>query len=287
MYYFMSYSAVVFYFYGEINKTNIDVLPKGPKKKASKGKPTTIYAIEIYDLFSLLKIEPTFDTISKLIKLKKHDIINEILSKNLIISDKKLLDITIKTFDIKLIDMILKYKITPDIETLNIIINKHLSDKYTKSKKILEILELLIHYGLQINFDNIKDLLSANLYVNNLERFNIPYDEDLYFVCYINSYFPEEYMKKFTIDKNVLTMRHYQWKKNNTTKIDSHISEKGTYSDIIISNDGPFENLEKQLKAIVPLSVIEQEEPDHRCNTVLVMLAILCFFIFALKIISE
>ncbi len=205
------------YFYGEINKTNVEVLPKGPKKKASKGKPTTIYAIEIYDLFSLLKIEPTFDTISKLIKLKKHDIINEILSKNLIISDKKLLDITIKTFDIKLIDMILKYKITPDIETLNIIISKHLSDKYTKSKKILEILELLIHYGLQINFDNIKDLLSASLYVNNLERFNILYDEDLYFVCYINSYFPEEYMKKFTIDKNVLTMRHYQWKKNNTT----------------------------------------------------------------------
>ncbi len=208
------------FFHEEIDKLNMynsQTNVNSQKKKYPKTKPNTFYYVEISNLFTVLKIIPTIDTITELIKLKKYDIICEILTKNSISIDKNLLDLTIGSLDIKLIDMILKYKITPDIETLNILIGKYLLSKYTKTKKYIEILELLVHYGLQINFNSIKDLISANLHINNLERFNIPYDEDLYFICYVNSYFPEEYMNKFTIDKNILTMRHYQWKKNNTT----------------------------------------------------------------------
>lgn len=72
---------------------------------------------------------------------------------------------------------------------------------------IMDIMELLINYGLVVDLNIVGLLLSYNKCLERLDRFGILYDEDLYFVCYVNEYYPEEYMKKLNIDKNVLELR--------------------------------------------------------------------------------
>lgn len=69
----------------------------------------------------------------------------------------------------------------------------------------VEIIELLIRYGLVLDLDDIKLALSKRTTITNLDRFKMPYDETLYYWCYVHNLFPyDDYM---TIDKNVLDLR--------------------------------------------------------------------------------
>jgi hypothetical protein len=78
-----------------------------------------------------------------------------------------------------------------------------------KETCVMKIIELLVKYGMVMNLKYVSLLLSAGEVLVNLERFGIKYDEDLYFECYVNEFYPQEYMNKFTIDRNVLIMRKY------------------------------------------------------------------------------
>jgi hypothetical protein len=110
----------------------------------------------------------------------------------------------------------------------NKIIEKEI--KKNNNNKI-KIVELLIKYGFKIDLNCIGMLLSANLVLDDLEKFGIGYDENLYFQCYINEYYPKKYMDKFIMDKKVLEMRHHRYS-NNINKNIQFLKENGVSMDM-------------------------------------------------------
>lgn len=154
------------------------------------------------DLFDIVDVKPNYDTLN--IICGKDIYVNDVctfIEKYKLIPDKKTLDICIKSLNHILINSILNYKITPDEETFD----KLKSLGYFDQTHI-KIVELLINHGLEINLKHVIYFLSIDTYLTNLERFDIKYDEHLYFICYINDNWPSEYINKFTIDKTVLMM---------------------------------------------------------------------------------
>jgi hypothetical protein len=162
----------------------------------------------------------------------------------------------IKCKDLEIIKYVLSQKIDPDETTLKALVesckrkkignnmvryrrNRKIrrNERIIKKKKVtvpkvMVILNMLMGHGLKINLNCIGMLLSLNLYLPNLETYNIPYDEDLYFMCYVNEYFPDEYMSKFTIDKNILIMRDFVKNKLNTyTKFTKFIKDNNIVLD--------------------------------------------------------
>lgn len=63
----------------------------------------------------------------------------------------------------------------------------------SNNNTIAEIIDILIMYGLQVNKNIIIKLLNKTCYINNIERFNIPIDEDILYVCSNFSYYPYKF----------------------------------------------------------------------------------------------
>jgi hypothetical protein len=87
----------------------------------------------------------------------------------------------------------------------------------TEDPDIIKLVKLFIFNGFKLNLHCISLLLSLNVHLDNLENYDIKYDEDLYFECFVNNCFPEEYMDKFQIDKNVIVMRRFTKNKIHTS----------------------------------------------------------------------
>ena len=137
-------------------------------------------------------------------------------------------------------------------------INKNKNKNISKKSKVINIVELLISHGLKIDLNCISTLLSCNEELLNLERFGIEYDEDLYFICYINQFYPKEYMNKFTIDKNILMMRHYIDKNINKQKMINFLKLHNIRPDRymidygIINRDNYSKSLMNKNNCIIP-----------------------------------
>jgi hypothetical protein len=117
--------------------------------------------------------------------------------------DKSCLDAILqKKQKIEDIKLILDFKIIPDYTSL-----KSLCKQTQTLHNINDFIELLITYGLNIDLKCLNLIISKNLHITNLERFNIAHDEELYYICHKNMHFPQEYIDKFTIDKNIITLR--------------------------------------------------------------------------------
>lgn len=159
--------------------------------------------IKMVDLFEIFKLNPNIATLNIACKHDQFDVIDILIDKYKIIPEKDTLDICIPTLNYELIQKILNYKIIPDKTTFY----KFNENNYFHSD-IRKVVELLINYGLIINFECVEHLLCKGTYLENLERFDINYDEKLYFVCYLNDNWPVEYKNKFTIDKVVLGMHN-------------------------------------------------------------------------------
>lgn len=76
-----------------------------------------------------------------------------------------------------------------------------------KFDKLERIFKLLVKNGLIVDMKCIDLMLSIHMYVPKLEKYGIAYDEDLYYLCYINNCFPDEYVNKFVIDKDLVKAR--------------------------------------------------------------------------------
>lgn len=102
----------------------------------------------------------------------------------------------------------------------NINVNAILDNIKYRLKNNYLVPELLINYIPQekVDHDFLKKCLRIGCYIKDLERFNIPYDETLYRICSNYYIFPDEYMAKMTIDKNILEMRLYYYKNKNYSK---------------------------------------------------------------------
>ena len=241
------------------------------------GKLNTI------DLFKIFNCIPDNETFKIALNKGYITTVQNLINEYKFVVDDFCLNECIKSKNIKLITMILDYGVKPNNILLNSLIttptnkvvyftdaqykrsiryrrsNKLKSKKSTikKSSIVINIVELLIKYGLKIDFYCINLLLSCNEELLNLERFGITYDEDLYFLCYVNEYYPQEYMKKFIIDQNVLKMRHLisegvkhdkiiDFLKTNNLKLDSYAIEYA------IKNKTKFGNELMNIKLCIP-----------------------------------
>lgn len=166
-------------------------------------------SIDIFKFFTKMDILPNELTLEIACFNIYISIFDKCTSKYKLIPNKITLDKILSKLDFKnkvdieniqhLIIKILCYKIIPDKESMNNLLKSHnITDNYV---------ELLIKYGLILTFDDIIKLLKKNIFIHNLERFNILYDGNLYFWCHIYDLFPLEYFNKFIIEKKILDLR--------------------------------------------------------------------------------
>jgi hypothetical protein len=199
-----------------------------------KCKSKSKKIINLIDLFELLNIVPNEETFKIALNNGYVYTVQKMIKTYNFIPDITTLNEAAKSTDINMIREILLYKIEPTEMILETLIgsskrvNNNLAyyrrRKIKKSCKkadlpepnILKIVKLFILNGLKINLHCISLLLSLNVHLENLENYDIKYDEDLYFECYVNNWFPDEYINKFEIDKNVLIMRRFTNNKINT-----------------------------------------------------------------------
>lgn len=113
---------------------------------------------------------------------------------------------------------ILDSRVSPDNDTINSLSHDTSVCLYLEDAQ--KTVEFLIRYGLKITLDVLKMLLQKNIFIDNLERFDIKYDEQFYFICHDASYFIDNvvnlsnntidaltyYDKFFTIDRKILDM---------------------------------------------------------------------------------
>lgn len=196
--------------------------------------------INIVDLFDIFKIKPNNDTLSIIMERGYARSFDKLINEHNFQINEECLTQSIKSGKIDLIAKILQYSVKPTkfmLEMLcgpgtkNVFLPCNIKARFThrrmqieknKTKynmKIINIVELLIKHGLVIDLSCVSLLLSCDCVLTDLARFNIEYDENLYFECYINEYWPKEYMDKFTIDKNILNMRHLMFKGTTETII--------------------------------------------------------------------
>ncbi len=208
-------------------------LPELLSNKYNAYKITeNIIKIPIVDLFRIYNLQPDINTLNIACKKEEYDLpINTLLTIYKIIPEKETLDIAVTSLNYDLVNKIINYKLTPDTKTLRgIPLPQKVGDNY----KISKIIDLLIGHGLKIAITDVEYLLSIHFILENLERFDIEYNEQLYFICYLNNEFPDEYMKKFTIDSAIFKMHTFcrsrkltyekliDYLKNNNIKLDRY-----------------------------------------------------------------
>ena len=181
-----------FYTSNPIPDNHSSLIPEKKLIPAKKFKADT--SIPVFELFKIFKVQPNINTLNIACNKDRTDTITTIIENYGIIPEKTTLDMSMSRLNYDIISKLLKYKLTPDDETFYKIYNRwgddHRNESYT------QIIELLIIHGLNINITHIKYLIKEKICLHNLERFGISYNEELYFVCYINNYFPTEYTSK-------------------------------------------------------------------------------------------
>lgn len=176
---------------GRYRKFGIDNVLKYACTK--KRATTNIDVHELYEMFNLI---PTLNELNIACRMGYDDAGIYLMEKFNIIPEKETLDICVSSKNYNLIEKVLHYKLTPDEET----INKLKGDYYGLIPKIVD---LLLAHGLEINSSHLDFLISNEIIVNDLERFGIKYDDKLFFLCYLNDFYPEQYASKFELDNNL------------------------------------------------------------------------------------
>ncbi len=174
------------------------------------------FTIPFINLFEIFDIQPDLDTLNIVCRTSYKNEFDLLLNKYKLIPDYNTLKSCFVTLNYDVIRTILNYKITPSSDILLQLTPTQI--KYN-SGNVQRIIDLLIEFGLMIKINSIEYLLLNKFCLENLERFDIKYEEELYFLCYLANYWPTEYANKFTIDKVILNM-HELCRNRQTTYID-------------------------------------------------------------------
>jgi hypothetical protein len=162
--------------------------------------------IRVIDLCDMFKIKPDIETLNIACSRQYINSVEMLVDTYNIIPEKQTLDACIPTLNYEIINKILKFKLTPDDETFYKIKSSYIYYCKITNDKVIKVLNLLIMHGFNIHHKHIKYLLNNKFYFDDLDKIGIPYDDKLYHLCYLNNLFPEEYVGKFKIDKNVMDM---------------------------------------------------------------------------------
>lgn len=167
--------------------------------------------VSIYKFLRLLNCIPNEETFKLGCKYQQKDIVNECTKVFKMLPTNEHLQIMLKEnrFNDELLNDILCYKILPTKEDFNVLMNSGRCSQHS--------IELLIKYGLLLDITDINKALSQKMIIENLERFNISYDETLYYSCYIYNIFP--YDDKMEIDKNILELRKMCRNRSTTVEV--------------------------------------------------------------------
>jgi hypothetical protein len=182
-------------------------------------------SIGVINFFEIFNVNPNIDTLNILCEKGGNTNVNILLQQYNVIPDKSTLDICAIKQNYGLIKTIINYKITPDKNTLyNLVPTPTLNVTITTKPDytdIIKIIELFIEHGLVINIDTFTYLALRGIFLENLERFDIKYDEKLYFLCYLNENI-YKYGNNFTVNNNILELHKFCSK--NTLTYDKVIS---------------------------------------------------------------
>jgi hypothetical protein len=239
----------------ETCKCNHLIFQDDCKKYIGDCKFKCMKMVKIIDCLDLFNVIPSEKTLKIALNNGYIYTVKQLITKYNFMPNNDTLNEAAKSKNIDLIKIILSYKIDPTELTLQCLVSetstkirRKLNKKYSRKFKrkrgepvpesyIITIVRLLIANGLKINLNCISMLLSIYESLDNLEDYGIAYDEDLYFICHINDYFPIKYIEKFTIDKHILTMRQFtdhdlntdtkiiDFIKTNNIKLDNYMLE--------------------------------------------------------------
>lgn len=179
-------------------------------KDGKNRKPSTNIKVRTIDLFELFNVIPSFETLKVMCKNAYIDSFDDFMSTYKIEPTKECLDLCATQGHKEMILKLICYKMNPDKDTFDNLVSG-CSDSMDDDGR--DAIELLIKNGFNITFDEIEKLISKKMCLTDLSRFNIPYDEKLYFACFKHNYFPEEYSNKFVIDPKILKLRDMCTKK--------------------------------------------------------------------------
>lgn len=155
--------------------------------------------LDIYKFFRSLNVIPDNATFEIACKIGNYDIFKNCIDEFKFVPSKYHLQLILQNVkQSNIINDILCYKIIPNHEEFEILIGKDWDSN---------IFELLVKYGLQIKNDNVYCALKKGIEINELERFGIEYDNQLYYHCHISGFLPKSYISKFKIDKGILGLR--------------------------------------------------------------------------------
>lgn len=186
---------------------------------------------DMYDLFIEWGIKPDDKTFEIACKFNDYKIFRHCIDEFNLIPSKKHLELAFSCandenyniqkldYNVAMITDILQYKVVPTPIEFNYMVQSNKVQIWEKSKWSLELFNLLVKYGLKITIVDIEYALANNIYIDGLERFGIGYNDQLYYLCHINNFFPIEYMSKFVIDKNILELRSLCRKQTTIDKI--------------------------------------------------------------------
>jgi 6-pyruvoyl-tetrahydropterin synthase len=174
--------------------------------------------INLYNFMKALGVKPNIETINMAIKIKDKNIFDDCIKNFKIIPDNSNLYTVLKgywgrPFDEYVINIILCYKVAPNNEDLNGLCER---DKFHDTAILNSLVQLLINNGLILNLETVGKLLFYDIHIDNLERFGIKYDGDLYNIGY--KYDKYYYIDKIQIDKNILVLREMSKNKTATFK---------------------------------------------------------------------
>ncbi len=170
------------------------------------------------NLFGLFELVPDLNTLNIICEKKNFDNIKYLIEKYNIIPEKSTLDICVLSRDYNVIEYIINYKITPDMNTLCNLCSKNIyfsvnGHEYNYINDIKKIIDLFIFHGLNINNDIIIYLGTKGIFLDNLERFDITNDQQIYFLRYLHN---KEtcYNHNYTFDNKIIELHKLCSKKS-------------------------------------------------------------------------
>lgn len=152
--------------------------------------------IDTHELYKMFDLTPSLNELHIACNKNAMKVALYLMDEFNIIPEKETLDICVSKLNYELVEKVLHYKLSPDEDTLNKI-------KGNYSGSCPKMIDLLLAHGLVINSSHMEFLMTNRIAVNDLERFDIKYDDKLYFLCYLYDFFPDQYIAKIPVDNNL------------------------------------------------------------------------------------
>ncbi|AYV75806.1 MAG: hypothetical protein Terrestrivirus3_75 [Terrestrivirus sp.] len=162
------------------------------------------------------------------------DIVNNTDIFAILSINKELFQTYIKQIDNQFLNMETLYKVC-EMGPNNDVLNELLSHKLIPDKKCFELLcqsgysdfnltvKILVSNGFVVDLDCVEYALKYEEEIDDLEMFNIKYDDELFKICDKFEYYPKKYINK--INKDYIKMVE-TFKKEPANKIDAFINKK-------------------------------------------------------------